>query len=66
MDTACNSMYFVRAAAVHTKSKKRKHLIWNTASEFTVSCTYTVTPVKSIFIYTGEFELGKLMLNYVY
>ncbi len=29
MHTACNSMYFVRAAAVSTTSKKQKYAIWN-------------------------------------
>ncbi len=31
MHTACNSTYFVRTAAVHMKSKKKKYAIWNAA-----------------------------------
>ncbi len=33
MHTACNSMYFERAGAVHTKSKKQKHMIQNAPSD---------------------------------
>ena len=41
--TACNSLYFVRAAAVQTISEKKKVVIWDRAGVVTLSvCSLTV------------------------
>ncbi len=42
MHTVCNSMYFVRAAAVCTKSKKQKYVIWDASSVFLIKTRQTV------------------------
>ncbi len=41
MHTACNGMFYLRAAAVRTTSKKQKYVIWNTAFVFQLRNTET-------------------------
>ena len=64
MHTVCNSTYFVRVAAVRTKSKKEKYAIWNTASLHKTLSSFTCCLEYSFACYFLDLDLDILCLSF--